>query len=267
LIPSVFLLVSLLPTVDAEVMTRLSRTVQERCATCHDTAHTLDLTALPPASDGNTWMKILRAVESSRMPPPARTGPIERRFPLDPGVRAQLIADVSRLLGAALDPPVRTNPISFEVWTSIMEGFTKDVLPRGALKPLLEGGGDVGTPAEPSFAANQSVLDERAERLCAAVIQAELQAPAKRQVLLHGLFPSHDIARLSDGELDRVIGSFLSRLYGMPVGPRQVQAARQTLRKIRASSESSRDALVGFCVSSIAGPELIYILDAENQRP
>jgi hypothetical protein len=238
----------------AEVPAPLARLLQSHCVRCHKEDSLLDLRSPPPESDTLTWRKIFEMVESSRMPPPARRGPIALRFPLDPGAREALLGLVAGVLGATLDPTVHPHHITDTVWRRTVEALASPVLTADRVRQL------TAMPASPSpdgiGADEQTRFDEMAFATCEAIADGDLARPANARTYLAKL-PARGLPA-SQSDLRATAATLLAAVNGIAPTNRDVDDSVQLLRRLHHVDPVWAKAWAGLCVFYLTSPRVWF---------
>jgi hypothetical protein len=232
----------------ADIPADLAQIIHKSCGPCHKSSEDiLDLSSLPAESDGRTWMKILDMVESNKMPPPARFGPIEKRFPLDPAVRSKLIEEVSRILGAAID---RSWPEDLnQSWPSVIEDFAGPYLEPKQLEELKRRFG--GSPDEPA------VMDLFTLSVCEAVAKADGARPPR----------SRRLTLPSGARLTASVEQLFDAVYLQEPTRQDVDRGVKQLQQFHLSVNSWTKSWALLCAWYLGGPQTTFWSTHEARQP
>jgi hypothetical protein len=257
-----FALVSLWPASSpAAVPTEVARIVKDSCVRCHDETNDLDLTTLPPETEKQTWLRVFEMVESSRMPPPAKSGSIEKRFPLDPAVRHQLLDGVSRILGAMIDVQPRVRHISNDVWLSILTEVASPIVAQDKLSPIIASAKGPWPPSEIP-AVMQVKIDVTSQAVCDAMADAELTRAPKARTLL-GALSGQTKSQPSAKEAQQLATALHRATFGVDPTGRELQERVALLSKV-AKTSGRREGWLALCSAELSGPQLLYLSYAQE---
>ena len=160
-----------------------------------------------------TWKKIWSRLNDHSMPPPARKGAVQRRFPLDPSVRTSAVRAIATMLGSTLDGRIAPRRMSHETWLAVARDVGGLVLGSEKVEQIVD-----KNVARRGFLAKQTprghsvtyllAIERASEELCRGVVSAEMLADD----------PHYGI-KTSVGQTesrDRPIRALLSQIYGSP---------------------------------------------------
>jgi hypothetical protein len=237
----------------------VARLVRERCVSCHNANHSLNLTPLPPLDQRETWHRIANAVRSGKMPPPSAADP----FPLDPAIRSRIANAIEQLESRAHPEPALV-ALSFEEWRSILSEVSQDLLSKDELRLIIRdhsaypGGllvyGDVGTGAAIEDLPLRSVSQDR---ISVAVCTRMLEHDAARSPTDRVILPSDPrMARRAAWLI--ALRHVFSRVYrSEPLKDDEEDG----LATMSAAATYTTDVLapyVALCVSYVTGPKLLF---------
>jgi hypothetical protein len=246
----------------AKVPEPLGALVAEHCARCHDDNNALDLRALPAETDVRRWAQMLEMLESSKMPPPIRTGSFEKRFPLDPAVRGEMIDAVAALLGASADAPPSALHIKNAYWLDTVRELAAPILSPEKLKQVLNA--KIVTFYPPMTPIYLVRLDTVSANVCSALAEAESSRSAAERTLMATLPTSME--RLSTQRANRVVGALFTAVFGEQPTAADLTRGRELLTDLKRDTPSWAVAWTGLCASYLSGAKLQFILDTKLSR-
>jgi hypothetical protein len=121
-----------------DVPPRLGTLLATHCSGCHADREVLPLSPPPALDDTATWALIAARIRAGEMPPPS-TDSLERRFPLDPEVRTELLGLIDLHLGAAADPKTGARFLSPRGWSAVVHRLARAALPPDELARAIAG--------------------------------------------------------------------------------------------------------------------------------
>jgi hypothetical protein len=233
---------------------RLSALIREHCVRCHDDRNDLDLRTLPVETDTVRWSKMLEMVESSRMPPPVRSGAIERRFPLDPSSRQELVDAIHHLLGAKSDPPPDARRMPYTVWATVVTALARPALTPSQVSATLAEYGFYTAVPDPITPQDQVSLTRAGEAVCRQVARVEAANPRT----LLGRIASR--GRPGPREADELVTALYLRAIGDRPPPPELEDGRKLLARV---TTRWPEPWIALCVSLLSGPRLLYLANWE----
>lgn len=248
------------PVVRADELAALDKLVSAHCIRCHDADSILDLRELPSRTDVKTWSRMLTLLEESKMPPPARTGTIAERFPLDPAVREEMIDLIGQLLGSNVTMRIRPLHLGTRVWTQILKDLAKGIVSPARMDVVLEAGGRSGAgPQNLIQAPYQLYLDRLSLALCTEIDQVEAKAPAISRKLVPALSKTSRAAVTAwSGEAVRLLQTALLR---EPPEAKTLDEERERLNSLYKLVKNADGAWMAYCTETLSGPQLQYSME------